>query len=79
MNDLSLEEIANYTGRSLSTFKRDFRKYSNLSPQKWLIQRRLEAAHELIRRGGRRVPEISAMTIVAGNPARIIKKIEITG
>ncbi len=27
MNDLSIEEIAN-TGRSLSTFKRDFRKYT---------------------------------------------------
>lgn len=58
MNDLSIEEIANYTGRSLSTFKRDFKKYSNLSPQKWLIQRRPETAHELIRRGGRRVSDI---------------------
>ena len=58
MNDLSIEEIANYTGRSLSTFKRDFKKYSNLSPQKWLIQRRLETAHELIKRGGRRVSDI---------------------
>lgn len=26
MNDISMEEIANYTGRSLSTFKRDFKK-----------------------------------------------------
>lgn len=25
MNDISIEEIANYTGRSLSTFKRDFK------------------------------------------------------
>lgn len=58
MNDLSMEEIANYTGRSLSTFKRDFKKYSNLSPQKWLIQRRLEAAHELIRKGGHNISEI---------------------
>lgn len=58
MNDLSMEEIANYTGRSLSTFKRDFKKYSSLSPQKWLIHRRLEAAHELICKGGRKVSEI---------------------
>lgn len=58
MNDLSMEEIANYTGRSLSTFKRDFKKYSDLSPQKWLIHRRLETAHELIRKGGRKVSEI---------------------
>lgn len=58
MNDLSMEEIANYTGRSLSTFKRDFKKYSNLSPQKWLIRRRLEASHELIRKGKRKVSEV---------------------
>ncbi len=58
MNDLTMEEIANYTGRSLATFKRDFRKVSNLPPQKWIIQRRLEAAHSLIKEGGRKVTEI---------------------
>ena len=58
MNDISMEEIANYTGRSLSTFKRDFKKCSTLSPREWLIHHRLEAAHELIRKGGRKVSEI---------------------
>ena len=58
MNDISMEEIANYTGRSLSTFKRDFKKCSALSPREWLIRRRLEAAHGLIRKGGRKVSEI---------------------
>ena len=58
MNDISMEEIANYTGRSLSTFKRDFKKCSTLSPREWLIRRRLEAARELIRKGGRKVSEI---------------------
>lgn len=57
MNDLSMEEIAYYTGRSLATFKRDFKKISDLSPQKWLIRRRLEAAHRLISSGARRVTE----------------------
>ena len=57
MYDLSMEEIASYTGRSLATFKRDFAKVSDLPPQKWLIRRRLEAAHELIRNGGRKVTE----------------------
>lgn len=57
MNDLSMEEIAFYTGRSLATFKRDFRKVSELSPQKWLIRRRLEAAHHLLVSGARRVTE----------------------
>ena len=58
MNELSLEEMAYYTGRSLSTFKRDFRQYSDLTPRRWLIRRRLQAAHELIRKGGRKVSEI---------------------
>lgn len=44
MFDLSMEEIAHFTGRSLATFKRDFKKISSLSPQKWLIEKRLEAA-----------------------------------
>lgn len=57
-NDLSMEEIANCTRRSLSTFKRDFKKYSDLSPQKWLIRRRLEAARERIRKSERKVAEI---------------------
>lgn len=58
MNDLSMQEIAYYTGRSLATFKRDFSKVSDLPPQKWLMRRRLEAARELINKGGRKVSEI---------------------
>ena len=57
MYDLSMEEIASYTGRSLATFKRDFAKVSDLTPQKWLIKRRLEAAHELIKSGKKKVTE----------------------
>ena len=58
MNELSMEEMAYYTGRSLATFKRDFKKVSELTPQKWLIRRRLEAARHLILKGGRKVSEI---------------------
>ena len=57
MYDLSMEEIASYTGRSLATFKRDFAKVSNVTPGKWIIKRRLSAAHELIKSGKRRVTE----------------------
>lgn len=57
-NELSMQEIAYYTGRSLATFKRDFAKVSDLTPQKWLIRRRLDAAHEQIRKGGRKVSDI---------------------
>ena len=46
MDELSMEEFASYTGRSLATFKRDFSKISDTTPQKWLINKRLEVAYE---------------------------------
>lgn len=58
MYDLSMAELASYTGRSLATFKRDFKKASDVSPQKWLIKRRLEAAREQIKEGRRKISEI---------------------
>lgn len=57
MCELSMEEIASYTGRSLATFKRDFAKVSDLTPQKWIIKRRLQAAHALIKSGKKKVTE----------------------
>ncbi len=49
--DMTMEEFASYTGRSLATFKRDFSKISNLTPQRWLNERRLEKAHEMLING----------------------------
>lgn len=57
-NDLSLQDIAYYTGRSLATFKRDFKKCSDTTPQKWLINRRIQEAHDLIAKGGYKVSEV---------------------
>ena len=62
MYELSMKEIATYTGRSLATFKRDFKKVSDLTPQKWIIRRRLERARELLQDSGRTVSD--AMTDV---------------
>lgn len=58
--DLSIEEIAHYTGRSLATFKRDFKKISDLTPEKWLIKKRLEKAYELMKTGRKKVVEVYA-------------------
>lgn len=58
MYDLSIEEIASFTGRSLSTFKRDFKKVSELSPEKWLVRRRLEAAQEMLRDKAKSVTDV---------------------
>lgn len=45
MFNLPLEKFGYLTGRSLSTFKRDFQKAYNLSPGRWLTMKRLELAH----------------------------------
>jgi AraC-like DNA-binding protein len=43
--NLSLAKFSYLTGRSLTTFKRDFKKAFQLSPQRWLTQKRLGLAH----------------------------------
>ena len=45
MFNMTLDKFARLTGRSLSTFKRDFNKAFKTTPQKWLTQKRLELAH----------------------------------
>ncbi len=47
--DLTIEDIAKYTGRSVSTFKRDFCLLTELSPHDWIIKRRLHEARRLIK------------------------------
>jgi len=45
MFNLPLEKFSYLTGRSLTTFKRDFKRVFNTTPQRWLTQKRLELAH----------------------------------
>lgn len=45
MFNLPLEKFGYLTGRSLTTFKRDFNKLFNTTPQRWLTKKRLELAH----------------------------------
>lgn len=45
MFNMPLEKFGYLTGRSLTTFKRDFHKIYNITPQRWLTQKRLELAH----------------------------------
>ena len=58
MFDLSVEQIAGFTGRSLAAFKRDFKRVSNIPPQKWLIEKRLKVAHQKIRNENRKVSDV---------------------
>lgn len=45
MFNMPLDKFGYLTGRSLTTFKRDFKKAFHTTPQKWLTQKRLELAH----------------------------------
>src|SRR5690606_41778655 len=45
MYNMPLAKFSYLTGRSLTTFKRDFAKAFNTTPQRWLTQKRLELAH----------------------------------
>lgn len=58
MDDLTMDEIAAYTGRSLATFKRDFAKISDLPPQKWLIKKRLEVAYEKLQNEDTKISDV---------------------
>ncbi len=46
--NIPLAEFARLSGRSLSTFNRDFKKIFSETPEKWLLNRRLEEAKFLL-------------------------------
>jgi len=46
--NVPLNTFARLTGRSLSTFKRDFAKIFQSTPERWIQRKRLEMAHYLI-------------------------------
>ena len=45
MFNMTLDRFAYLTGRSLATYRRDFTKIYHTSPQKWLLDKRLQLAH----------------------------------
>ena len=50
--NVTLERFAYLTGRSLSSFKRDFKQIFKDSPSRWLTRRRLQEAHFLMQKKG---------------------------
>jgi AraC-like DNA-binding protein len=46
--NMPLEKFSYLTGRSLTTFKRDFNNIYGSTPQRWLTKRRLTLAHHII-------------------------------
>lgn len=59
LKPLSMEELAKVSGRSLSTFKRDFKEQFGTSPAAWIRNKRLEQAAFLIKSQSRSVAEVS--------------------
>jgi len=45
---ISIAQFARLSGRSLTTFKRDFKKFFADTPEQWIRNKRLERAHFLI-------------------------------
>ncbi len=58
MFNMEMEKFGYLTGRSLTTFRRDFKKAYGITPQKWLTQKRLELAHFHIREKRRRPSDV---------------------
>lgn len=56
--NVPLTQFAKLTGRSLSTFKRDFAKIFSTTPEKWLQKQRLTHAHFLVTQQNKRPSDI---------------------
>ncbi len=57
-SELTIEQFAHFTGRSLSAFKKDFAQAFDLTPQRWLIKRRLQEAYRLMHDEGCKANDI---------------------
>jgi AraC family transcriptional regulator, exoenzyme S synthesis regulatory protein ExsA len=58
MFNMPLEKFGYLTGRSLTTFKRDFHKVYSITPQRWLTQKRLELAYYQLTEKSRKPVEV---------------------
>ena len=58
MYNLHLEKFAFLTGRSLTTFKRDFKNIFKTTPGKWLTAKRLELAYHKLMVGQTKINDV---------------------
>jgi len=56
--NVNIERLAYLTGRSLSVFKKDFKKVFHQTPSRWLVQKRLQEAHFQIAKEGKKASDI---------------------
>lgn len=62
LQDLSLKEMSQYTGRSLTAFKKEFSLLGGISPRRWVTRRRLQEAR-------RRMEELGESPLIASENA----------
>ena len=73
---ISLDELAYLSGRSLSSFKRDFQDIYGEPPARWIREKRLAKAHEMLRSSSLSVADV-AYSLGFENPthfSRIFKQ-----
>ena len=73
---ISLDELAYLSGRSLSSFKREFQDIYGAPPARWIRERRLSKAHEMLRSSSLSVADV-AYSLGFENPthfSRIFKQ-----
>jgi AraC-like DNA-binding protein len=58
MFNVPINEFAKLSGRSLSTFQRDFQKIFGMKASHWLLKQRLQAAHEALNSGHKRPSDV---------------------
>ncbi|HEY8956681.1 AraC family transcriptional regulator [Chitinophaga sp.] len=57
-NNITVEELAFLCNMSLSTFKRRFARIYGNSPNRWLLEKRMERAAQMLRQSDRKANEI---------------------
>ena len=73
---ISLEELAYLSGRSLSSFKRDFQSIYNTTPARWIREKRLSKARQMLQTSRMSVADV-AYSLGFENPthfSRIFKQ-----
>jgi AraC-like DNA-binding protein len=59
LQPLTLSEIADLSGRSLASFKRDFQKTYNVPPKQWINKQRLDHSYRELQNSKKRIAEIA--------------------
>jgi AraC family transcriptional regulator, exoenzyme S synthesis regulatory protein ExsA len=74
--NLSVSDLAHLSGRSLSTFNRDFKAIYHESAKPWLLRKRLSRARELLESDNYTVTDV-AMMVGYSNVSHFIKAFKI--